>query len=384
MKKVILSCLAALSVLCVYSQISIVRSDFVNVNDTIPRIYYSFEVEGQSIHRDSVMPAELIFDDQTEFPLVLLDSLIYFPSSETDTEGVFEGATCAFMTRDGFIMHLLIDEIGVNLVGMQGELPFTGGLMNLAFVDTLKMSEFPCDYQDVLVDQGVAMEKQHISLFESIIPEDYYSTLAMLYDTVRFFMDMKINSNFDEHGEIQFVGDSNQNGTFNYLRENRKMITAFDVQLRSKFGGAYTSLSDVPGVGDQLPMELPVRDTVYSHQYWVKDWKSPLLEIEFNTAYDSIYSMTFRYAYLSYVNTQVQSKLKVFPNPANESISFYLDNINDCTLFVFSTDGRLIHQQMISSELAEIELSNWESGVYIYQIFDKNKSPLAGGKFIKQ
>jgi hypothetical protein len=383
MKKVILSCLAVLSVLCVYSQISIVRSDFVNVNDTIPRIYYSFEVDTESIPRDSVMPSEMVFDDPTDFPLVLLDSLIYFPSSESDPDGVFEGATCAFMTRDGFIMHLQIDELGVNLVGMQSELPFVGGVTNLVFVDTLKMSEFPCDYQDVMVDQGAAMEKMHISVFEEVAGENY-AALATFYDTVRFFMDVKINSNFNEHGEIQFVGDSNQNGTFLYLREDRKMITAFDIQLRSKFGGAYTSLSDIPGIGDQLPMELPVRDTSYSHQYWVKDWKSPLLEIEYNTAYDSIYSMTFRYAYLSYVNTEFQSKLKVFPNPANQSINFYLEDINDCTLFVFSTDGRLIHQQMISSESSNIELSNWESGVYIYQIFDKNKTPLAGGKFIKQ
>lgn len=383
MKKVILSSLAVLSVLCVYSQISIVRSDFVDVNDTIPRIYYAFEVDNQSIHRDSVMPSEMIFDDQTEFPLVILDSLIYFPSAQTDHDGIFEGSTCAFMTRDGFIMHLQIDELGVNLVGMQSELPFVGGVTNLVFVDTLKMSEFPCDYQDVMVDQGAAMEKMHISVFEELAGENY-ATLAMLYDTVRFYMDMEINSNFDEHSEIQFVGDSNQNGTFDYLRENRKMITAFDIQLRSKFSGSYTSLGAIPGISDQIGIDLPIRDTSCSHQYWVKDWKSPLLEIEYNTAYDSIYSMTFRYAYLSYVNIEFQSKLKVFPNPSSESINFYLEDVRECTLFVFSTDGRLIHQQVITSESANIELSNWESGVYIYQIFDKNKTPLAGGKFIKQ
>lgn len=383
MKKVFLSCLAVLSVLCVFSQISIVRSDYVNVNDTIPRIYYAFEVDNQSILRDSVMPEDMIFDDQREFPLVILDSLVYFPSAQTDHDGIFEGSTCAFVTRDGYIMHLKIDESGVNLVGVQGELPFTGGLMNLVFVDTLKMSEFPSDYQDVLVDQGAAMEKQHISVFQDLIGENY-ATLAMLYDTVRFLMDLKINTNFNEYGEFQFVGDSNQNGTFDYLREDRKLITAFDIQLRSKFGGSYTSLSNIPGIGDQLPMELPLRDTSYSHQYWVKDWKSPLLEIEYNTAYDSIYSMTFRYAFLSYVSTEYQSKLKVFPNPSSEIVNFYLEDIKDCILFVFSTDGRLVHQQLIDDEFAKIELSDWDSGVYIYQIFDKNKTPLAGGKFVKQ
>jgi hypothetical protein len=205
----------------------------------------------------------------------------------------------------------------------------------------------------------------------------------MVFDTVRFFMDAKINTSFDEYGDIQFVGDSNQNGTFQYLRENRKMMTSFDVQLRSKFGGSYTSLSDIPGIGDQLPMELPMVDTVNTHSYWTNGWKSPLLEIEYNSAYDSIYNMTFRYAFLSYVNTPFSSNLKVYPNPATEIVNFVFDNSNDCSLFIFSADGRLVSTTKLDSDNLELDVRNFKTGTYIYQIFDKNKVPVAGGKFLK-
>ncbi len=382
MKRYLLFCLLAISGFNLIAQISIVRTDFVDVNDSIPRIYYSFEEEGSSFPTDSIMPEDMVFDDPV-FPVIIHDTLVYFPSSETDTEGLFPEATCAFSTRDGFIMHLKITDASVELIGMQGQLPFTGDIMNLEFIDNLTMEEFPCNYNNQILDQGAAYDKQPISMFESIIPADTYSQLTMWFDTVRFLMNAKINTSFDEYADIQFVGDSNQNGTFQYLRENRKMITSLDVQLRSKFGGAYTSLSDIPGVGDQLPMELPIVDTTNTHAYWAKGWKSPLLEIEYNTSYDSVYSMTFRYAYLSYVNTAISSKIKIYPNPSEDFVNFYLEDIQECSLFVFSADGRLMTTAKLNSNNTGIDISSYASGTYIYQILDKNKVPVAGGKLLK-
>jgi len=367
-----------------YSQISITRADFVDVNDEIPRIFYTFEQDTYSICPDSVIPENLIFDDPTHFPVALIDTLIYFPSSDSDPEGVFEGATCAYMTRDGFIMHLLITEENVNLVGVQGELPLLGGMMNLEFVDTLIANNFPGEYEDTHVDQGTAWEKQHISAFESVIPADYYSQLSALFDTVRFFMELKLNTSFDEYGSIQFVGDSNQNGTFQYLRENRKMLTMFDVQLRNKFSHQYVSISGIPGVGEMLPMELPIYDTSYSHNYWVKGWKSPLLEVEYNTGYDSVYNMTFRYAYMSYVNTELISNISIYPNPASEVLIINSEMIQDNTLYIFGTDGKLVSTRKLNSGDNSINIQKLSSGTYFYQLFNERNVPVAAGKFLKQ
>lgn len=383
MKKCLLLCVLAISGVSLIAQISLLRSDFVDVNDSIPRIYYAFEDDLSSIHRDSIMPVDTIFDDPSEFPVVLLDTLRYFPSSETDTELLFMDATCGFNTRDGYVMHIKITDTNVELIGMQGELPFVNQTMNLKFVDNLIMTEFPAEYNDHSTDQGVGFEKQPLSLFEEAIGSENYTSLAALFDTVRFFMDIKINTTFDEYGDMQFVGDSNQNGTFQYLRENRKMMTSFDIQLRNKYLGSYTSIGDIEAIASMLPMAIPLIDTAYTHSYWTNGWKSPMLEIEYNTAYDSIHNMTFRYAFLSYVNTAISSNLKVYPNPTTEFVNFVFDNSNDYSLFVFSADGRLVSAVKFDSDNVELDVRNFKPGTYIYQIFDKNKIPVAGGKFLK-
>jgi len=384
MKKSLLFCLIVLSVSISYSQISISRSDFIDVNDEIPRIFYTYEQDTYSICPDSVIPENLIFDDPTHFPVCLIDTLIYFPSSDTDTAGIFEGATCAFMTRDGFIMHLLITEENVTLVGVQGELPLLGGMMNLEFEDTLIMNNFPGEYENTHVDQGAGMEKDHISTFESVIPTEYYSQLIAVFDTVRFFMELKLNTSFDEYGNVQFVGDSNQNGNFPYLRENRKMLTMFDVQLRNKFTDVYVSISGIPGVGEMLPMELPIYDTSYTHNYWVKDWKSPLLEVEYTTDYDSVYNMTFRYAYMSYVNNNSITDISVYPNPASEQLIICSEMIQDHTLYIYSSDSKLVYSSKLNSGNNSIDLSTLPGGMYFYQLNDKKGSPAVTGKLIKK
>ncbi len=383
MKKIIFISLLAISGFSLFGQISIVRSDFADVNDSIPRIYYSFETDFEGYLADSLIPENLVFTDPI-FPVVSIDTLAYFPSSDTDIEGLFTDATCAYFSRDGFVMHLKIADNMTQLIGMQGQLPFSGGIMNLVFTDTLTIAEYPCEYTDNLIDQGAAMDHQPISLFEAIIPADTYAQLSMIFDTVRFYMSTKLNTSFDEYGDIQFIGASNYNGTYEYLRENRKMMTSFDILLRNKFNGSYTSLGDIPGIGDQLPMELPMIDTITTHSYWAKDLKNPLLEIEFNTSYDSVQSMTFRYENnVSIVNPAKVSICKVFPNPTNDFANFYFQNNTDCVLFVYAIDGSLISKTELKSNNTVLDLRSFATGTYVYQIFDKNKVLQATGKLIK-
>lgn len=384
MKKLIIAFICIVSYAYAFSQISLVRSDFFDVNDSIPQVYYGFENSNLSIASEQVMPENLTFGSLSAFPLIMIDTLVYFPSSDTDPNGTFEDATCAFITKDGFVMHLKIDNDKINLVGLQNQLPFTNDLMSLKFVDTLSLYNFPCNFESENLDQGVALERRHISEFQSQIPAEYYNMVAAMYDTVRFIAEIKLSSIFDEHGSIIFTGDTLINGNFPYLRENSKMTSIMDVQLRSKFGGSYTSLSNIPGIGSQLPMELPIKDTSYVHRYWTKDLKQQILEIKYNTDYSQIFSMTFRFSYLSFVNSNFQENLKVFPNPSADFINFSLDNPNNYKLYIFSAQGHLMNIVDMQTNNTSVDLNNYKTGVYFYQIFNKTNSPIAGGKFIKK
>lgn len=384
MKKVLFSFICVLSSIFAFSQISINKSDLFEANDSIPQIYYAFENNNDYIVAEEVIPENLVFGSQSAFSLIMIDTLVYYPPSEFDTSGDFEEANCTFKTKDGYIMHLKITEEKVELVGMQAELPFTSDMMNLKFDKNIVMYNFPCEFEDQNIDQGVAMEDRHISEFQNIIPAEYYSYVTMLYDSVRFYSEIKLNSSFDEFGTIKFIGDSIQNGEFEYLRENLKMTTLMDVKLRNKISGTYTSLSNAPGIGDQLPMELPILDTNYVHNYWTKNNKQQILEIKYTTDYSGVHSMTFKYAYLSFVNTDIIANLSVYPNPVSDIINFSIENCKNYNLHIFSTDGRLVNTFPLQSDETEIDISTYRSGVYYYQIFDNKLKAIAGGKFIKK
>ena len=384
MNRIMLFCLLIfIGAYSAFAQITIDRNDFVNLGDEIPRIYYSFVDETESVFVDSVINDPLVFDDFV-FETVIIDTLEYFDPSETDVEGYYTEATCSHFDREERVMHLQITDNIVNLVGVQGQLPFGGGLMNLIFTDTLIMANFPAEFEDVHSDIGSGFDNQHISLFESIIPADTYSTLVAIYDTVRFLNDLNLNTEFDEFGEMQYIGDSNLNGTFDFLRENRVTISSFDILLRNKFSGSYTSLSDIPGISEQLPMDLPMVDTTFAYLYWTKDLKYPLAEIELNIAYDSVYNATFRYAYLSSVGTNNIAMHNVYPNPSSDFINVVFADYKDCEFIIYSIDGREVKHLNLSTVQTKISINDLKSGNYIYHIRDKANISIAGGKFIKK
>ncbi|MDD2635148.1 MAG: T9SS type A sorting domain-containing protein [Bacteroidales bacterium] len=383
MKRILLSGLFICLVSYLYCQISIERSDVFNVDDEFPRIYYSFEIEGNAYHIDSVLTDPVVFDD-LDFPYVEIDTLVYMSPSETDPDGIYQAATCSYITRDGFVMHLLITDEQMKLVGVQGQLPMVGDPMNLVFTDSLIMREFPVVYESSHQDIGVGFENQHISVFESIIPSEYYGIFANMYDTVKFKMDLKIQTEYDEFGSMQCVGDSNLNGTFQYLRENSQLVNVFDIQLRSKTSGDYTSIGDIELIASQLPMEIPMIDTTSSYLYWTKDNKNPLVEIEMNTERDSVYNVTYRYAFLSKSPSVEMKKHSAFPVPANDYFTLNIPDFNNETLEIYSVGGKAIRKIQISSESTKIDISNFSSGTYIYRILDKSNKIVAGGKFVKQ
>ncbi len=76
------------------------------------------------------------------------------------------------------------------------------------------------------------------------------------------------------------------------------------------------------------------------------------------------------------------SVIKVYPNPADEMITFEYNLINNGWLEVYSDEGLLILKQILNSNQnnIEMELNNIPSGLYLYKIY--NRSELYTGKFM--
>lgn len=78
------------------------------------------------------------------------------------------------------------------------------------------------------------------------------------------------------------------------------------------------------------------------------------------------------------------SQITVYPNPANSAttISFSNDLAQPHELTVYSTDGKLIQKlEHISSSTIDINLTNWDKGMYFFQLSNQG-IPVGEGKFV--
>lgn len=76
------------------------------------------------------------------------------------------------------------------------------------------------------------------------------------------------------------------------------------------------------------------------------------------------------------------NRVKVFPNPANEIITFYIEKISgveNLSIQVFNNHGSLIEEIMVNDRSVEINCSGYKSGIYLYKLLGDGL-PLDAGK----
>lgn len=81
---------------------------------------------------------------------------------------------------------------------------------------------------------------------------------------------------------------------------------------------------------------------------------------------------------------QKEKVLKVFPNPATSRINFQIlnNNENSYEIIVYNFLGKRVDDiKNISSSVTSVNLSNYYSGIYIYQLRDNKGNLVESGKF---
>jgi len=80
------------------------------------------------------------------------------------------------------------------------------------------------------------------------------------------------------------------------------------------------------------------------------------------------------------VDENQMANVSIYPNPAHNFLNI---NCEDMTsLEIFSIDGKLIKMMPVAGDEAQIDISDLESGMYIYSILSENNK-FAKGKFVK-
>jgi hypothetical protein len=87
---------------------------------------------------------------------------------------------------------------------------------------------------------------------------------------------------------------------------------------------------------------------------------------------------------LSINDLEQQSTIKLYPNPSNSVLHIQTQNINsNGTIEVYNLLGKkVLSQQLNSSETSQINVSNWDDGLYLIKISSENGEDTK--RFIKQ
>ena len=72
---------------------------------------------------------------------------------------------------------------------------------------------------------------------------------------------------------------------------------------------------------------------------------------------------------------------KLFPNPANDNLSFGFGKEVNATLNIYSNEGRIVHSEKISGTETLINVSELATGNYFYNVVERNRQ-ISAGKFM--
>lgn len=74
-------------------------------------------------------------------------------------------------------------------------------------------------------------------------------------------------------------------------------------------------------------------------------------------------------------------ELSVFPNPATTLVNFSTSSLEATKVIAFDMTGKIVATEVMDMGKAKMNTVNLASGVYMYQVIDKNNQTLTTGKF---
>ncbi|MFZ4401440.1 MAG: T9SS type A sorting domain-containing protein [Bacteroidales bacterium] len=83
------------------------------------------------------------------------------------------------------------------------------------------------------------------------------------------------------------------------------------------------------------------------------------------------------------INEVEKEIVKVFPNPANNSLTFNTGMKQDFNLTVFNSIGQTVLQKRITVSNTTLNIHSFKQGVYYYQLINE-KGKMISGKFVKE
>ena len=80
-------------------------------------------------------------------------------------------------------------------------------------------------------------------------------------------------------------------------------------------------------------------------------------------------------------NSKEAIEISVFPNPSNSVINFNTTSLNASKIIAYDITGKVVVSENFENGKIKLDVSNLISGIYLYTVIDKNNQTLKSGKF---
>lgn len=242
--------------------------------------------------------------------------------------------------------------------GVSGTADFGAGPLSINQVSTPSeiLMNFPGNYLNTFTNNYVTNTK----LFLGFDPG-----FGFVIDSVRTHSHVKKTALVDAWGSL-----TTPLGTFNVLRVE-ETIVKYD-----------TTDAQIPAFGGWVDAVDFTADSTTGYTWWANGVGFPLVSIKLDSL-SAIKEVTWLQSLpLVGINeATAASQVNVFPNPAQNEITFAVEASKVSSIQLFDIAGRMIDSYTVSGNTASINTSDFANGVYSYTLIGNDNAILNRGKF---
>lgn len=325
------------------------------------------------------------FDSIQMFSEYAVDTLYYSNPSEYDMDGNFSQATHVLL-EGNTETYIVKDDEKAEAIGFSGDMFDMGMNFPIICQSPLRLMEFPTTTTTSFADDTYGEYVMPVEDLESVIPADSYETFAGMFDSVKIMMTVENVSEIISTSNIIIDLGSVDSGNFDCLLERNDRIMNIDIYVRSAWTGSWSPLSGVPGIGDALPVDLPMIDTTHTLKWWKSGYSLPLVQAETSQLEDTVFGLTFNYNGLSSVQNNELAAFSIFPNPATSYVSVNLTDLNSeiSSLEIVNSLGKIQKQFTTNGEIFNFDVEDLPSGYYFVRLLDSNNNLKACQRLVVQ
>lgn len=408
MKKAISALAFVIFGTCAFGQVVLTSSNYYIPGNVAHDIYMVENDMTDAVPLSSIVsnPFELGNSLETMFSVYdITDTAVY---NEPATEGEFTEETCSYTDESEMSTHVKVTSEKAVCLGISGALSQFGldDNMELTFDEPMDLITFPAQLNSQTNSTAHGLYLKHISSMQSSFDGMQFGTyiyqmLIAEYDSIKIDMNVTYVSNFDESGNITLSGNRMQQGTYEYLRENRQYAYVTNMYLHrlnsteftdinectltnpmlAMLTGGSTTINLGSALAEYMGMSFPMSSTSTTLNYWIANDNYPIVEMKTSDDASNVTKIVVRYAENQVCAESQKITASIYPNPTADFLNIEIDEMTNGTISIYSVNGSLVKEEKINGTHNTINVSTLRNGNYFFRISCGDKE--INGNFAK-